>query len=230
MINLLTLIDNEHIIPKDGQKNIQMTKQSTQQEIAHQKLAKHGILRLAELNKFGVSSTAVSRMVERGKVTRLSHGLYQLPYNQNEIDHDYALVAKQIPNGVFCLVSALYINKVIRKKPTSIWVAIPQNNWVPDNLDPKVRVIRFSDKIFNESVKKVIISGVEVKVYDVAKTLSDCFRHRHKIGPEIAYKSLELAIYHRKTSISEIIDQAILGGVAKVMRPRVEVWFVTRSI
>ena len=207
-----------------------MTKQSTQQEIAHQKLSKHGILRLVELNKFGVSSTAISRMVDKGIVTRLSNGLYQLPYNQNELNHDYALVAKQIPNGVFCLVSALYINKVIRKKTPSIWVAVPQNNWVRDNLDPKIRVIRFSDKMYNESVKKVKICGVDVKVYNVAKTLSDCFRHRNKIGPEIAYKSLELAIYHRKTSIGEIIDQAELGGVAKVIRPRVEVWFVTRPI
>ena len=127
-------------------------------------------------------------------------------------------------------MSALYINKVINKKPDKIWVAIPKNSWLPKNLNPNIRVIRFSDEMYNESMKKVKICEVETKVYEVAKTLADCFRHRNKIGTEIAYKSLELAIYHRKTTIGEIIDQAKLGGVAKIIRPRVEVWFVTRSI
>ena len=95
-----------------------MTKQSTQEEIAYQKFDKYGILRLAELNKFGVSSTTISRMVDNGKVIRLSKGLYQKVQNKFEIEHDLALVAKQIPNGVFCLNSALYINKVIQKNQT----------------------------------------------------------------------------------------------------------------
>lgn len=207
-----------------------MTKQSTQDEVAYQKLDEHGILRLAELNKFGVSSTTVSRMVDNGKITRLSKGLYQLAQQKFEPNHDLALVAKQIPKGIFCLKSALYINDVIAKKPDSIWVAIPKNSWLPKNLTPNVNVIRFSNEMYRESIKKVNICNVRTKVYDVAKTLADCFRHRNKIGPELAYKSLELAIYHKKTTIDEIIDQAKLGGVAKIMRPRVEVWFVTRSI
>ena len=207
-----------------------MTKQSTQEEIAYQKFDKYGILRLAELNKFGVSSTTISRMVDNGKVIRLSKGLYQKVQNKFEIDHDLALVAKQIPNGVFCLNSALYINKVIQKKPDDIWIAIPKNSWLPENLSPNVNVIRFSNELYKGSIKKIKICKVKTKVYDIAKTLADCFRHRNKIGPEIANKSLELAIYHKKTTIAEIIDQAKLGGVAKIMRPRVEVWFVTRSI
>ena len=207
-----------------------MLKQLTQQEIAQSKLTKFGMLRLAELNKFGVSSTAVSRMVKSGKITRLSHGLYQLPNHYQDVDQDIALVAKQIPNGVLCLVSALYVNKVITSKPPNIWMAINKKDWAPRNLHPSVRLIRFSDKFHSEGVNEIKICGINAKVFNVAKTLSDCFRHRNKIGPEIAYKSLELALYYNKTSTSDLIEQAKFGGVEKTMRPKFEAWYACVSI
>ena len=207
-----------------------MNKLLTQREIARKKLAKHGILRHVELNKFGVASTTINRMVDDATILRLSHGLYQLPTSFQDVDHDLARVAKQIPNGVLCLVSALYINKVITSKPTKIWVAINKDGWTPKNLDPSIQLIRFSDKFHSESVIKTEICGVSVKVYSVAKTLADCFRHRNKIGPEIAYKSLELALYYRKTSIRDLIDQAKHRGVTKLVRPRFDAWIACRSI
>ncbi len=207
-----------------------MKRQLTQSEIALKKLAKHGILRLVELNKYGVSSTTVNRMVSRGKIERLTHGLYQLPNSCQNIDRDIAIVSKQIPNGVLCLVSALYINKVITSKPAKVWVAINKNSWTPKNLDPAIQLIRYSDKFHSESVQRVKICGVSVKVFRVAKTLADCFRHRNKIGPEIAYKSLELALYYNKTSISDLITQSELRGVSNLVRPRFEAWYACKSI
>lgn len=44
-----------------------------------------------------------------------------------------------------------------------------------------IRVIRFTDNLLTESVEIHEIEGVSVKVYGVAKTVADCFRHRIKL-------------------------------------------------
>ena len=86
----------------------------------------------------------------------------------------------------------------------------------------QIRVLRFSDNLLSENVETHVIEGVRVKVFGVAKTIADCFRHRGKIGLSIALEGLQEALRQRRATPAEISTAADAGGVGTVIRPYLE--------
>lgn len=199
-----------------------MIRTRSQRETAHALLAERGILRLAELREAGVTAATVSRMERDGDVIRLSRGLYQLPDAPLDVNHSLAEAAKRVPRGVVCLVSALAFHGLTDQLPGKVWMAIGRRDWAPASNGVPIRVVRFADNLLAESVETHAIEGVSVKVFAVAKTVADCFRHRNKIGQSVAIEGLQEALRQRKATPAEIARQAEQGGVATVSRPYLE--------
>ncbi len=160
-------------------------------KIARDLLAARGILRLAELRDAGVTAATVSRMEKDGEVIRLARGLYQLPDAELDVNHSLAEAAERFPKGVICLVSALAFHGLTDQLPKKVWMAIGRNDWTPKPSDMPIRVLRFSDDLLADSVETHVIEGVSVKIFGVAKTVADCFRHRGKIGLPVALEGLQ---------------------------------------
>ena len=85
-----------------------------------------------------------------------------------------------------------------------------------------MRIVRFTDALLTDEVLTVHIEKVPVKVFGVAKTIADCFRHRRKVGQVVALEGLQEALRQRKASPAEIAQHAERGGVATVVRPYLE--------
>jgi hypothetical protein len=60
-------------------------------------------------------------------------------------------------------------------------------------------------------------------VYGVAKTVSDCFKHRNSVGFDVAIEALKDATSSRKASFDDLWRAATMCRVAEVMRPYMEV-------
>jgi predicted transcriptional regulator of viral defense system len=161
-------------------------------------------------------------MEKDGEVIRLARGLYQLPDAVLDANHSLAEAAKRIPKGVICLVSALAFHGLTDQLPKKVWMAIGRNDWTPKLSDVPVRVLRFSDNYISESVETHRIEDVSVKVFGVAKTVADCFRHRSKVGLSVALEGLQESLRQRKATPAEIAKAADTGGVATVIRPYLE--------
>ena len=71
-------------------------------------------------------------------------------------------------------------------------------------------------------VEEVERDSVKLRVYGVAKTVADCFKHRNKIGLDVALEALEDARARTKVSIDDIWRFAKVCRVANVMRPYLE--------
>jgi len=50
--------------------------------------------------------------------------------------------------------------------------------------------MRFSGSAFTEGVESHDIENVRVRVYNLAKTVADCFKYRNKIGLDIPFEAL----------------------------------------
>jgi predicted transcriptional regulator of viral defense system len=194
----------------------------SQRDVAHALLKASGIVRLAEFRAAGVTAATVSRMERAGEVTRLDRGLYQLPDARLDANHTLAEVAKRVPKGVVCLVSALVFHGLTDRLPGKVWMAIGQKDWAPTNIGVPLRVIRFTETLLGEGVEIHVVEGVSVKVFGAAKTIADCFRHRNKIGLPVAIEGLQEALQQRKTTPGAIARAAERGGVATVIRPYLE--------
>ena len=199
-----------------------MTRTGTQRDQAIDLLRVRGIARLSEFTDAGITAATIVRMVRTGDVNRLARGLYQLPEAQLDANHSLAEAAKRVPRGVVCLASALAYHELTDQFPRAVWMAIGNRDWMPKAGRPVMRIARFTDALLTDDVLTVHIENVPVKVFGVAKTIADCFRHRRKVGQTVALEGLQEALRQRKASPAQISRHAERGGVATVIRPYLE--------
>ena len=199
-----------------------MPKRQTQRDRAIGLLQAQGMVRLSEFKNAGITAATLCRMVEAGEVVRLSRGLYQLPDAPLDANHSLAEAAKRVPKGVVCLVSALAYHELTDQLPRAVWMAIGTKDWMPKAQSPPMRIVRFTEPLLSDDVITVDIEHVPAKIFGVAKTIADCFRHRRSVGQTVALEGLQEALRQRKATPAEIARHAERGGVATVIRPYLE--------
>lgn len=180
------------------------------------------IVRAQELRNAGIAGSTIQRALDDGDIVRISRGLYQDP--QSDIDNEQTLaeVAKRIPKGVIAMVSALAYHGLTDQMPRKTWVAIGASDWSPVSDYPPVRIVRFSDKYLNQDVEHHMVSGVDVPIFSVSKTLADLFRNGRLVDRSVAVEGLRAALDQRKASPAQIADAARAGGAWRAMRPYLE--------
>ena len=202
-------------------------KHPSQQDLAVALLKNAGIVRAAEFRGAGIASITLIRMQERGLVTKLARGLYQLPDAELDINQTLAEVAKHVSSGVICLVSALAFHGLTDTIPSRVWVAIGPKARLPVARDIPTQFVRFPPKLLSSGVEKHIISGVALQIYKPAKTIVDLFRYRQTSGRRyrqspglnVAIEGLREALRQRKTTPAEIARYAREAGAWKVVEP-----------
>ena len=185
-------------------------------------LRQHGMARLSELKAEGIAEETVSRLVRAGNVLRLTRGLYQLADADYQAEQTLAEASKMVPKGVICLVSALQYHGLTVQLPSAVWMAIGQTDRKPKIDYPPIKIVRFAESALELGIEKHKISGVEVRIYDPAKTVVDCFRYRNKIGIDVALEGLREAIRTHKALPNDIVRYARSRRIWTVIKPYLE--------
>ena len=183
---------------------------------------KRPILRARELRAAGIAAETIARAVDEGDIDRIARGLYQGGDADINADQNLAEVAKRIPIGVIAMVSALAYHGLTDQMPRRVWVAIGTSDWAPTSAHPPLKIVRFADKYLKQGIAYHEISGVEVPIYSIPKTLADLFRNARLADRSVAIEGLRSALDQRKTTPSEIAEAAVAGGAWKVMKPYLE--------
>lgn len=74
----------------------------------------------------------------------------------------------------------------------------------------------------SEGVERIGIDGVQVPVFNAAKTVADCFKYRNKIGLDVGLEALRDGWAQRKLTMDALWHCAAVNRVANVMRPYLE--------
>ena len=185
-------------------------------------IRRKGIVRAKELNRLGIPTIYLTRLVQEGRIERVNRGLYRFP--NAEITEHFTLVqaVKKIPNGVVCLLSALSFHEFTTQLPHQIWIAVERGKWEAGLRDLPIRIFEFSGKAFNEGIEKHRIEGGTANVYCPEKTVADCFKYRNKIGLDVAMEALRECRRERRCTNDDLWHYAKICRVANVMRPYLE--------
>jgi predicted transcriptional regulator of viral defense system len=85
-----------------------------------------------------------------------------------------------------------------------------------------VRVLYYGSGSLTEGITTHTIEGVPVKIFNAAKTVADCFKHRRHVGLDVAIEALKDALRQRKATVNQIHRYAEICRVARIMRPYLE--------
>lgn len=180
------------------------------------------LLRARDVAALSLPTIILSRLVRDGRLRRVGRGVYARPDRPLSEHISLAEVALRVPRGVICLLSALRIHGLGTQVPHQVWLAIPQNSPTPRVDRPSLRPVRMSGHALTEGIQSMRIDGLDVPIFNAAKTIADCFKYRNKIGIDVALEALRDGWEQRKVSMDELSHYADIDRVSNVMRPYVE--------
>ncbi len=192
-------------------------------------LKAQGPMRSIELSDAGIHPETLARMLEDGTLNRVTRGLYRLAVAEVAASHGFAEVAKVVPKGVICLVSALQFHDLTDQMPRRVWLAIGSRARKPKIDYPPTRVVRFGPRALSVGVQTHIIDRVSVPIFDPARSVVDCFRFRQYVGLDVALEGLHNVIRSGKAKPSQIVDYARDFRIWSVLRPYLEAVVVDGS-
>jgi len=133
-----------------------------------------------------------------------------------------AEVAKRVPNGVICLVSALAFHELTTQIPHYIWLAVERKARKPRIEYPPVRVFHFSGRVFTSGIESCRISHQTVRIYNAPKTIIDCFRWRKAVGLDVVLEAMREYLKRPDSSPSTLMEYAKICGMEKRVTPYLE--------
>ncbi len=181
-----------------------------------------GVIRPRDLEAAGIHGSYLSRLAHSGELDRVGRGLYTLAGAAPSEHRSLAAVAKRVPRGVICLLSALRFHELTTQTPFEVWLAIGPKDRAPRPDGVGLRIVRVSGDARDAGVEMRVVEGVPVRIYGVAKTVADCFKFRNKIGIDIAIEALRDCLEQRRCSTDEVFEYACVCRVSRVMRPYLE--------
>ena len=199
---------------------ITMSKDRTEQII--QLAREQGMIRPRDLRELNIPTQYLHRLYESGRMQRSGRGIYIL--TDAEISENYSLAeaCKRVPHGVLCLLTALRFHNLGTQSPHQVWIAIHPKDRLPHIDYPPVKIVRFSGEALSLGVEEHQAPEGIVRVYNVPKTVADCFRYRNKIGLEVALEALRECWRERRATMDELWQYAVKVHIISVMKPYLE--------
>jgi predicted transcriptional regulator of viral defense system len=181
-----------------------------------------GIVRFSAILKAGFHPDLLKSLEKEKRVEKIARGLYRLANYDFGGHPDLVIASFQAPRGVICLISALSFHEATVEIPKYVDIAIPRATHTYRIKYPPVRFYHFDPKAWKVGVEEHKIGGYKIKVYNLAKTIADCFKFRNKIGMNVTRESLKVAITEKNIRPNEIMQYAKICRVDGIIKPILE--------
>ncbi len=191
----------------------------TKTERLLQLVRERGLVRAREVAAAGYPTALLYRLRDRGELEQVGPGLFRDPDADLTERHSYAEVAKLVPAGVICLLSALSFHEIGTQNPWQVWIALEKGSQRPRSPGLPLKTVWFSGDAMEEGVERHEVEGVDVRVFSAAKTVADLFKFRNKVGVDVAIEALREGLERRIFSRDQILHFARICRVERVMKP-----------
>lgn len=198
-------------------------RQQALEQIQHQ-----SVITASEFRAWGFHKALLTKLSREGVLERVDRGVYLNPaYPITEHHSLVEATARLRMPAVVCLLSALRFHELGTQDPAEIWLAIER----PEGITPRLpatwqplRLTRWDPQHFAPGQEQHTLEGRQVSVYNVAKTLVDCFWMRNQTGLDVFLEALSDAWRNRRFTMDELLRYASLGErtVTNEIRPYLE--------
>lgn len=183
---------------------------------------KKGLATYAEIIKAGFNKAQLKTGLNSGRIQKVDRGLYRLSEGSNLSNPDIAAVSIKAPNGVVCLLSALAFHEATNEIPDCVHIAIPRGSHANKIKYPPVKFYRYNLSTWEAGIEEHEMDGRKIRIYNLARTIADCFKFRNKIGMNIARDALKVAVMEKGIKPPEIMQYAKICRVDRIIKPILE--------
>ena len=168
----------------------------------------------------GIHSRNIKRAREKGQVIQVKRGLYRLADIPLISNQGFVDLARAVPGGVICLLSALSYYELTTFTPSVIAMAICRGSRKSKINYPPVEFYHFSKKQFETGINKIKIKAHKIRIYNPEKTICDCFRYRNKLGLDIAKEGLSEYLKLKDRNLEKLLEYAEICRI----KPLLQTW------
>jgi len=118
----------------------------------------HGIIRVRDVVREGIHPEYLRRLCMNGMLMKIGRGMYVPADSDISPNIGLAQVAKRIPHGVICLLSALQFHDIGTQSPFEVWIAVDGKAAQPRIEYPPVRIVRSSGQALSEGVETTCLN------------------------------------------------------------------------
>lgn len=186
------------------------------------KMLRRGLVDSEAMHRGDIPFSLVYALMKRGEAKRAARGLYSSADAAYSDMADYEMIAMKVPQGVFCLLSALRIYDLTDENPHKLYVAIRHGYHPPRVAYPPIRFVYRSEPLFSAEIVTRRSNGVAIRVYSLEQTLADCFMFRNAIGQDVALAALKEAFSKNRVDRNKLWEAARRCRVTRIMRPYLE--------
>ena len=188
-------------------------------ERIHKVFKKHkGFARTKDILAAGIHTRNIKRVREKEQVVQVKRGLYRLADIPLISNQGFVDLARAVPGGVICLLSALSYYELTTFNPSVIAMAICRGSRKPKINYPPVEFYHFSKKQFEAGINKIKVKGHEIRIYNREKTICDCFRYRNKLGLDIAKEGLSEYLKRKDRDLEKLLEYAEICRIEPLLQ------------
>ena len=181
-----------------------------------------GVASYAEIIKAGFNKHYLKTNLNSGRIQKVDRGLYRLSDGISLANPDLVAVSIKVPKGTVCLLSAIAFYEATNEIPKYVDIAIPRGTHANRIQYPPVKFYRFAPQAWKAGIEEYEIEGHKIKVYNLAKTIADCFKFRNKIGMNVTRDALKIAVIEKDITPKEIMKYAKICRVDSIIKPILE--------
>ena len=189
-----------------------------------EKFAKHrGVLKTEELNELGLSSRQIKKLLERGGISKIKHGFYELA---DEVNPEEIIIARLFPEAIIFLESALLHYNYTDRIPTAWQIAVNRDSEKSqyDIEYPLIEPYYQEPKFLSIGLTTFEIQGIEVRIFDKDRTMCDIMRYEKKLEKEVFSNAVMRYTKDHQSNIRHLFEYAEIFNITKKIQSQIAKW------
>jgi hypothetical protein len=117
---------------------------------------------------------------------------------------------------------SLQFHNLTLQTPTTVWMAVDQTSREQELDGQALRVLKFAGRKFSDGIGWHRIDDRDIKVYNPAKTIVDCFVFRQKVGLGVFFEGLRQGLSQGSVTPEQLYQYSQPSAVWPVLQQYVK--------
>jgi predicted transcriptional regulator of viral defense system len=180
-----------------------------------------GVVTAEEARNQGISTALLKQWIDKGKLDRISRGIYSLP---NDSVDSLFVMQLRCGKGIYSHETALMLHDLSDRVPSKNVMTVPKG-YNTHRLNGEMIEFHWVDKNIHELglIKMTSMYGNEIKVYDLERTICDIIKYRSSMDLAIVNGALKAYIEHPNAKLFKLSLYAKKMGIAHKVNEIMEV-------